>query len=414
MSNTFSNNRQNNNNQNRNSNRNYYQNNQNNMHNNFSLTYDQRNLIRIYENSYNQLTRQINNLYAHQEEITNNINNIIFLQNSTQNSTQNYHQPYLNPNNRNNRNNSNNNNRNNSNNIPNPVTNSRRVYIEGRPYILDWQHQYIPISINEYPIDLSYNNLFNNYLNSSANNQNEGSVTYTNSGSASGSASASASASASGSASSSGINNTIDNILYNSGALNFLEQFYSNIPIVPTSQQQTDGTLVGPFCQIVNPNNNSCPITLESFDTNSIVTQIRGCGHIFNSSNIQFWFRTNPRCPICRYDIRDYQPPLSETPSENNNQSEMIPIIDEESEGNVLITNILNSENTSEERNSNSNNNSEIGIRTTNRNIPNLTGAILGQLFNNMSWNGRPFSNTSYFLDISQNEIIQEFINNLH
>ncbi len=39
-----------------------------------------------------------------------------------------------------------------------------------------------------------------------------------------------------------------------------------------------------------------------------MVTVIRYCGHIFNSDEVNRWFRTNCRCPVCRYDIRNYNP----------------------------------------------------------------------------------------------------------
>ena len=29
-------------------------------------------------------------------------------------------------------------------------------------------------------------------------------------------------------------------------------------------------------------------------------------GHIFRQTNLNRWFESNPRCPLCRYDIREY------------------------------------------------------------------------------------------------------------
>ena len=49
--------------------------------------------------------------------------------------------------------------------------------------------------------------------------------------------------------------------------------------------------------------NDECPIRLEQFVPNDTVTQIRHCGHIFNSTELTNWFRTNTRCPVCRYDL---------------------------------------------------------------------------------------------------------------
>lgn len=58
--------------------------------------------------------------------------------------------------------------------------------------------------------------------------------------------------------------------------------------------------------------NSSCPITLESFTNESNICRIKQCRHIFKTTALYNWFRTNVRCPVCRYDIRDYQ---SDTPS---------------------------------------------------------------------------------------------------
>ena len=44
--------------------------------------------------------------------------------------------------------------------------------------------------------------------------------------------------------------------------------------------------------------------------------QIRHCGHTFQEHAIMNWFQSNTRCPVCRYDIRDYHPT-----TENNQES---------------------------------------------------------------------------------------------
>ena len=52
----------------------------------------------------------------------------------------------------------------------------------------------------------------------------------------------------------------------------------------------------------------NCPITLEDFQDNEPVCQIRQCGHLFRETAIKNWFRQNVRCPVCRYDIRTDNP----------------------------------------------------------------------------------------------------------
>lgn len=53
-------------------------------------------------------------------------------------------------------------------------------------------------------------------------------------------------------------------------------------------------------------NNNTCPITLEPFEEQQMLTQIMYCGHVFSQEGISRWFESNVRCPVCRYDIRNY------------------------------------------------------------------------------------------------------------
>jgi hypothetical protein len=49
-----------------------------------------------------------------------------------------------------------------------------------------------------------------------------------------------------------------------------------------------------------------CPITLEPFETGESVCKIIHCGHMFKRTALYDWFSRNVRCPICRYDIREY------------------------------------------------------------------------------------------------------------
>jgi hypothetical protein len=80
-----------------------------------------------------------------------------------------------------------------------------------------------------------------------------------------------------------------------------------NVVVRPTQQQIRSATR--PI--IYNPDNarianSSCPITLEPFEEQQMLTQIMYCGHVFSQEGINRWFEGNVRCPICRYDIRNY------------------------------------------------------------------------------------------------------------
>uniref|UniRef100_A0A6C0DF47 RING-type domain-containing protein n=1 Tax=viral metagenome TaxID=1070528 RepID=A0A6C0DF47_9ZZZZ len=92
------------------------------------------------------------------------------------------------------------------------------------------------------------------------------------------------------------------------GLGDFLLNFYDTVPVYPTQQQINNGTRRVLYSNIDNPLNSSCPITLENFDDSDNVTQILGCGHIFNHDSLTSWFRNHVRCPVCRYDIRNYVP----------------------------------------------------------------------------------------------------------
>jgi hypothetical protein len=61
------------------------------------------------------------------------------------------------------------------------------------------------------------------------------------------------------------------------------------------------------FGEVQEPGNRSCPITQEEFDDDDNIMLIRQCGHIFNRDELNRWFQQNVRCPMCRYDIREYR-----------------------------------------------------------------------------------------------------------
>jgi hypothetical protein len=47
-----------------------------------------------------------------------------------------------------------------------------------------------------------------------------------------------------------------------------------------------------------------CPISWATFHEDDRVSQIIRCGHVFNTTELSTWFRSNARCPLCRHDIR--------------------------------------------------------------------------------------------------------------
>lgn len=102
------------------------------------------------------------------------------------------------------------------------------------------------------------------------------------------------------------INTARNNRDRTSQSYNYLRNFFEPIDIYPTQSQIESATRIVEYGAIIRPLNTSCPISLERFNDSDRVTVIRYCGHIFNCNELNNWFRTNCRCPVCRYDIRNY------------------------------------------------------------------------------------------------------------
>jgi hypothetical protein len=89
-----------------------------------------------------------------------------------------------------------------------------------------------------------------------------------------------------------------------------------DVVIPPTEQQIQNATRMITYNILTDDDNentdNTCPITLESFEDGEQVCQIIHCGHYFSEHAIRNWFLRHTRCPVCRYDIRNH------TDSSNN------------------------------------------------------------------------------------------------
>lgn len=92
-------------------------------------------------------------------------------------------------------------------------------------------------------------------------------------------------------------------VLYNT----LLNAFLEPVPTYPGTLQIEIATRNMLYGDIVSPRNTSCPISLERFQNDDMVTTICYCGHIFMMAEIHHWFNSNCRCPVCRYDIREYR-----------------------------------------------------------------------------------------------------------
>lgn len=95
------------------------------------------------------------------------------------------------------------------------------------------------------------------------------------------------------------------NLNNNNDFSNILQSFFDPVEVYPTPSQIEAATRRVRYCDIISPKNTSCPISLTNFTDNDMVTVIRHCGHIFNTDELNTWFRSHCNCPVCRYDIRD-------------------------------------------------------------------------------------------------------------
>ena len=258
---------------------------------------DQLMLINVLNVMYNENTRQIQQLNESNAEIRNVITNILYSRVNNDNNIPSSHRTTHTSNNRNahtgnnrnthnantysnttnynnrNRNTHNNNNRNNttasssaSASVSSPASASnnssvsnanRRIYIDNIPYLIE--------NIQRYTLPTS---VIDSYVNLGSNTSRTRTPTST--------------------------------------PMTQLGSFFDPVVIYPTRPQIESATRNVRYCDIVTPINLACPISLENFRDNDMVTVIRFCGHIFNTEQLNTWFTSNCRCPVCRYDIRNY------------------------------------------------------------------------------------------------------------
>ena len=80
----------------------------------------------------------------------------------------------------------------------------------------------------------------------------------------------------------------------------------SPIRIKPSAAQIRRATRLLQFRDISNTTTTICPIDREDLNPEDNILQILHCHHFFRESNLRRHFRNFTRCPLCRFDIRDY------------------------------------------------------------------------------------------------------------
>ena len=74
-----------------------------------------------------------------------------------------------------------------------------------------------------------------------------------------------------------------------------------------------NATKLIPFCTIIDPKNEICPISQIQFEEIDCIMQIKYCKHNFNPYSLFRWLDSNSTCPMCRYNLNLY--------SNNNNNN---------------------------------------------------------------------------------------------
>ena len=122
---------------------------------------------------------------------------------------------------------------------------------------------------------------------------------------------------------------------------NISPNFFEPIQLFPTPTQIENATRIVQFANVVRPINNSCPITMDTFNDNTLVTVIRECNHIFNTDALNNWFRSNCRCPVCRYDIRNYNQNRNVNNITTNTDTNNMDIDTNNTDNNINTNNII-------------------------------------------------------------------------
>ncbi len=155
----------------------------------------------------------------------------------------------------------------------------------------------------------------------------------------------------------------------NTNFIDLLSHFFSTtVPVRPTQQQIQNASRTIRYGDINNPTSESCPISLERFDNDQIVQQLLPCEHIFETNGFNNWFANNVRCPVCRYDIRDYRPTNTNTSNTVNSNTNISNIPDTIINEPIVITNSTTSTTTN-----------------TNNSSPILTNDLLNQLMTGLT-----------------------------
>jgi len=79
-----------------------------------------------------------------------------------------------------------------------------------------------------------------------------------------------------------------------------------NVIVRPSNNQIENATRTFIYHSGADVFNTRCYITMDDFEEGDELCEILQCKHTFKKEPLMNWFNENVRCPVCRFDIRDY------------------------------------------------------------------------------------------------------------
>lgn len=205
-------------------------------------------------------------------------------------------------------------------------------------------------------------------------------------------------------------NNNLNNLQNTATAINDLfrngiNSFFSSSLRVPSQELITRTTRNVRFGDhFTTENYDRCPIDLSPFQDDDEVTQILGCNHVFRRRNILTWFMNHSTCPVCRYNINDYNPTTTnENNIPNNQTNQQIENNDENAENDESNDNVQTNH---VENNSNNENSEELDndvsemVTTT---VSNVLRHVLHNAFGDISNNNTTSQPTDNITEMLNN-----------
>lgn len=169
-------------------------------------------------------------------------------------------------------------------------------------------------------------------------------------------------------------------------------------------EESITDTIFEQLSELSRMQNNTCPITLDSFESNSEVSYINKCGHVFFREPLRNWLSRNNTCPTCRTLLLD----TSNTDLDSQSQSQSLTTNFQLSSANnnnfssrLFLLPSIGTLNPNTTLNLTSNEN-DISTNNTNPTTSSLT-SLVDNIFNQVIMGSNNTNSTTFDLDASGN-----------